>query len=146
MWQRALESNLNPSDPNGPLPFTSTGLLSIAYCRVYFDLGPFRDLEPLEPWKTCQSLTRLPSVPRENDVLLAIAHSTYGLGLYVKLGISYISHSTLLCWSLQHALSAFESAILQIKWLLTIGNTINSQPLNGMQNSFDYLLVIKKRS
>ncbi|KAG5749394.1 hypothetical protein H9Q70_007945 [Fusarium xylarioides] len=48
-WQQAPESTLDPNNENGPIPFTSSSLLSLAYVRIYLHLGPYRQLETRDP-------------------------------------------------------------------------------------------------
>ncbi|KAJ5345324.1 hypothetical protein N7452_003328 [Penicillium brevicompactum] len=40
LWKRTPESSIDPQNPAGPIAFTSTALLGLAYIRLHVDLGP----------------------------------------------------------------------------------------------------------
>ena len=131
-WQRTPESNLEPTDPNGPLPFTSTTLLSLAYIRNCFNFGSARTLLSWDPVQIATSLRNLPPLKRNKNVLLAALHSTHVLGTLVKLGVEYIRNTQAFTWSIEDALCGLECAIFLNKWILGIGETSHDWPLSGM--------------
>lgn len=131
-WQRTPESNLEPMDPNGPLPFTSTTLLSLAYIRNCSNFGSARALISWDPVQIATSLRSVPPLNRNRNVLLAALHSTHVLSTLVKLGVEYIRNTQAFTWSIEDALCGLECAIFLNKWILGIGETIHKRPLSGM--------------
>lgn len=131
-WQRTPESNLEPTHPNGPLPFTSSVLLSVAYIRNCFNSGSSRALLPWDPVQIASVLRSVPPLGRNRTALLAALHSTHVLSTLVKLGVEYIRHTQAFTWSIEDALCGLECAIFLDKWLLGIRETIHEQPLSGM--------------
>ncbi|PWY85594.1 hypothetical protein BO83DRAFT_443514 [Aspergillus eucalypticola CBS 122712] len=128
-WQLAPESSLDPLNPNGPIPFTATALLGLAYTRLQIDLGPCRKLETRSPVEIARTLHQSPPVSREKNLLPALLHATHALSIPVKLGIEYVSRSQAFVWSIQHALCGLEFAVLVEKWLRQVERTKEEQPL-----------------
>ncbi|PYH98337.1 hypothetical protein BO71DRAFT_65879 [Aspergillus ellipticus CBS 707.79] len=131
-WQRAPESSLDPLNPNGPIPFTSTAFLGLAYCRIHVDLGPYRNLNTRDPQKIASVLSSSPDVPRSRSLLPALLHATHALSIPVKLGVDYVAQSQAFVWSIQHVLCAVEFAIVLNKWLYSVSQSHSTNPLNGM--------------
>ncbi|KAL3431612.1 hypothetical protein BDV09DRAFT_175858 [Aspergillus tetrazonus] len=128
-WQLAPESSLDPLNPNGPIPFTATALLGLAYTRLQIDLGPCRMLETRSPVEIARALHQSPPVSRDTNLLPALLHATHALSIPVKLGVEYVSRSQAFVWSIQHALCGLEFAVLVEKWLRQVGRTKEEQPL-----------------
>ncbi|KAJ5954281.1 hypothetical protein N7501_008560 [Penicillium viridicatum] len=59
LWQRAPESSLDPRNPNGPVTFTSTALLGVAYVRLGLDIGSYKycdiEIQSRLPTSYCKS-------------------------------------------------------------------------------------------
>ncbi|KAJ4199131.1 hypothetical protein NW759_016154 [Fusarium solani] len=55
-WESGRESSMDPLSPHGPLSFTSTALLRLAYIRINMDLGPIRSLGSWDPDTIARSL------------------------------------------------------------------------------------------
>lgn len=123
---------MEPTDPNGPLPFTSTTLLSLAYIRNCLNFGSARALLSWDPVQIATSLRNVPPLNRNKDTLLAALHSTHVLGTLVKLGVEYIRNTQAFTWGIEDALCGLECAIFLNKWILGIGETIHERPLSGM--------------
>lgn len=130
-WQLAPESSLDPLNPNGPIPFTSTALLGLAYTRLQLDLGPCRALITRDPRQIASTLLDSRPLIRSRRLLPALLHATHALSIPVKLGLEYISRSQAFVWSNQHALCGVEFAVLLSKWLHAVGETQERQPLEG---------------
>ncbi|OOO13065.1 hypothetical protein OAory_01008140 [Aspergillus oryzae] len=128
-WQLAPESSLDPLNPNGPIPFTSTALLGLAYTRLQLDLGPCRALITRDPRQIASTLLDSRPLIRSRRLLPALLHATHALSIPVKLGLEYISRSQAFVWSNQHALCGVEFAVLLSKWLHAVGETQERQPL-----------------
>ncbi|KAL4901594.1 hypothetical protein BDW74DRAFT_71369 [Aspergillus multicolor] len=128
-WQLAPESSLDPLNPNGPIPFTSTALLGLAYTRLQLDLGPHRLLRTRHPLSIARALHNSPPVSRDHALLPALLHATHALSIPVKLGVEYVSRSQAFVWSIQHALCGLEFAVLLEKWLRVVGRTRGVLPL-----------------
>ncbi|KAJ5371724.1 hypothetical protein N7517_003730 [Penicillium concentricum] len=121
-WQITPESNLEPLDPNGPLPFTSSTLLSLAYIRNCLDTGRSKVLSSWDPVKTASFLHDSPPLKHNWHVFLAAIHATRVLGTLVKLGIRYVQHSQASVWSIEDALCGLECAVFLSQWLREVGD------------------------
>ncbi|RAL04550.1 C2H2-type zinc finger protein [Aspergillus ibericus CBS 121593] len=129
-WQRAPESSLDPLNPNGPIPFTSTALLGLAYTRLHLDLGPCRALATRDARKIAEALANSAPLVRSPKLLSALLHATHALSIPVKLGVEFVSRSQGFVWSIQHALCGMEFAVLVSKWLCVLGQLQEeAQPL-----------------
>ncbi|KAI9375091.1 hypothetical protein BJX61DRAFT_495263 [Aspergillus egyptiacus] len=128
-WQLAPESSLDPLNPNGPIPFTSTALLGLAYTRLQLDLGPCRMLKTQDPRVIASAMIHSPPISRDPHLLPALLHATHALSIPVKLGVEYVSRSQAFVWSIQHALCGLEFAVLLDKWLKVVGRTREEKPL-----------------
>ncbi|KAJ5102523.1 hypothetical protein N7532_003052 [Penicillium argentinense] len=129
-WQRAPESSLDPRNPNGPVTFTSTALLGLAYVRLGLDLGLYKILRSREASEIANRLLQMPSLPAGPHLLPAILHATHALSIPVKLGVSFVARSHAFVWSIQHSLCGFEFAIFLSKWLFRISESQNKRPLD----------------
>ncbi|KAF7177871.1 hypothetical protein CNMCM7691_006347 [Aspergillus felis] len=112
LWQRAPESSLDPRNPNGPVTFTSTALLGVAYVRLGLDL------------------VQMPTLPAGPYLLPAILHATHALSIPVKLGVNFVAQSHAFVWSVQHSLCGLEFAIFLSKWLFCIADCQTRGPLD----------------
>ncbi|KAE8410612.1 fungal-specific transcription factor domain-containing protein [Aspergillus pseudocaelatus] len=133
-WLAAPGSGLRSSNPNGPIPFTSTALLGLAYGRIHLDLGSHRQLETRDHRKIAQALLHAPAVPRHRSLLPALLHATHALSVPVRLGIDYVAQNQAFVCSIQHMLCAIEFAITLNKWLDSVAQTHASHPLTDQEN------------
>ncbi|KAJ0413512.1 hypothetical protein BJY00DRAFT_296793 [Aspergillus carlsbadensis] len=117
LWQRAPESSLDPRNPNGPVTFTSTAILGVAYIRLSFNLGSHKILRSRNKDEIAIRLLRIPGLPSGPHLLPAALHATHALSIPVKLGVSFVARSHAFVWSVQHSLCGFEFAIFLSKWL-----------------------------
>jgi len=120
LWQQTPESILDPNNESGPIPFTSSALLVVAYVRLSLNIGPYRQLEARDAAITAARLTQLPDIERNDNLLSALLYSTHALSIPVRLGIDRVARSQAFFWSVQHAISSFECAIFLGKWLCSI--------------------------
>jgi hypothetical protein len=130
-WQRAPESSLDPRNPNGPVTFTSTALLGLAYVRLGLDLGAHKILRSRDPTDIANRLLVMPKLPAGPHLLPAILHATHALSIPVRLGINFVARSHAFVWSIQHSLCGLEFAIFLSKWLFCLSNCQKSRPLDG---------------
>lgn len=130
-WQRTPESNLEPLDPNGPLPFTSGALLSLAYVRNYFGVFQTRKLSTWAPAEIARHLTDSLHVYRDPGSLLAAYHATHLFSTLVGLGAQYFKHNQAVLWSVEDSLCAIECSIFLEKWLRRVQETMHDEPLSG---------------
>ncbi|KAL3495470.1 hypothetical protein BJX62DRAFT_222663 [Aspergillus germanicus] len=128
-WQQTPESNLEPLDPNGPLPFTSSALLSLAYVRNCFDIFPTRKLSTWSPAEIAQILQNSFPVDRKCITLLAAYHAANLLSTLVKLGVQYFKHNQAVLWSIEAALCGLDCSIFLEKWLRRVQETMSDVPL-----------------
>lgn len=126
------ESNLEPTDPNGPLPFTSSALLSLAYIRNCFDVFRTRKIITWNPPEIADVLRTLTAVDRNMASLLAAYHATNLLATLVKLGVQYFKHNQGVLWSIEATLCGLDSSIFLEKWLRQVHATMRDTPLTGM--------------
>ncbi|GIJ83172.1 hypothetical protein Asppvi_001691 [Aspergillus pseudoviridinutans] len=130
LWQRAPESSLDPRNPNGPVTFTSTALLGVAYVRLGLDLGSYRILRSRDAKEIASRLVQMPALPVGPYLLPAILHATHALSIPVKLGVNFVAQSHAFVWSVQHSLCGLEFAIFLSKWLFCIADCQTRRPLD----------------
>ncbi|KAK8090272.1 C2H2 type zinc finger domain-containing protein [Apiospora hydei] len=133
-WQQAPESSLDPNNENGPIPFTSSSLLGLAYVRIYLNLGPYRQLETRDPARIARALCRAPSVERSDGVISALLYAAHALSVPVRLGIDRVARSQAFFWSVRHSLSGLECAVLLSKWLLSLQESGMDVPLTDSED------------
>ncbi|RAL11847.1 uncharacterized protein BO97DRAFT_346074 [Aspergillus homomorphus CBS 101889] len=129
-WQRAPESSLDPHNPSGPIPFTSTGFLALAYVRLVCDLGPHRALNTRDPTRIAAALAQLPPVDRSPRLIPALLHSAHAFSIPVKLGVDFVAKSQHFFWSVQQCVCNLECAVFLSRWLHQIGQSKDSYPLS----------------
>lgn len=134
-WQQAPESSLDPNNDNGPIPFTSSSLLALAYARIYLNLGPYRQLQTRDPQRIARALARCPEIDRSEGVIAALLYATHMLGIPVRLGVDRVAKSQAFFWSVRHSLASLDCAILLSKWLFNITRSAATHPLNGAFDS-----------
>ncbi|KAF4220016.1 hypothetical protein CNMCM8980_003305 [Aspergillus fumigatiaffinis] len=130
LWQRAPESSLDPRNPNGPVTFTSTALLGVAYVRLSLDLGSYRILRSRDAKEIASRLVQMPRLPAGPHLLPAILHATHALSIPVKLGVNFVARSHAFVWSVQHSICGLEFAIFLSKWLFCIAECQTRRPLD----------------
>ncbi|KAJ6130270.1 hypothetical protein N7512_003050 [Penicillium capsulatum] len=130
VWQQAPESSLDPHNANGPIPFTSSALLGLAYVRLSLNLGPYRHLETRDPFTIASALCQSPKPERSYRLIPALIYATHALSIPVRLGIDHIARSQALFWSVRHSLASFECAVLLSKWLFTLTEAGPDQALS----------------
>jgi hypothetical protein len=133
VWQQAPESSLDPHNENGPIPFTSSALLGLAYVRLCLNLGPYRQLETRDPSCIAAALHRSPLPERSYRLIPALICAAHSLSIPVRLGIDYVARSQAFFWSVRHSLASLECAVLLSKWLHTLAEPENDQTLSGMR-------------
>jgi hypothetical protein len=119
-WQQAPESSLDPNNENGPIPFTSSSLLGLAYVRIHLNLGPYRQLETRDPTRIANALCQCPGVKRGDGVISALLYAAHSLSVPVRLGVDRVARSQAFFWSVRHSLSGLECAVLLSKWLASL--------------------------
>ncbi|KAM0816078.1 hypothetical protein AB5N19_01879 [Seiridium cardinale] len=133
-WQQQPESSLDPNNENGPIPFTSSSLLALAYVRIYLNLGPYRLLETRDPSRIAQALCQSPKVDRSNGVISALLYATHALSIPVRLGVDRVARSQAFFWSVRHSLSGLDCAVLLSKWLHSVSECMNGLPLTASED------------
>ncbi|KAL4928622.1 transcription factor domain-containing protein [Aspergillus undulatus] len=133
-WERNQESSIDPFNPNGPISFTSTALLRLAYIRLNADFSSARRLQTWNPDEIARSLRQNLSVQRSDRLTRAALHCAHALSTPIKLGINYVARTLVVSWSNQYALCSLECAVLLAKWL-EIATVANPQPRLTEQES-----------
>ncbi|KAJ5995024.1 hypothetical protein N7481_002001 [Penicillium waksmanii] len=130
LWKRTPESSIDPQNPAGPIAFTSTALLGLAYIRLHVDLGPCRHLITQDPAQIAGALIESPPIVRSPRLIMALLHSAHALSIPVRLGIDFVARTHSFFWSIQHSLCSLECAFLLSRWLLAIPATQPEQRLS----------------
>lgn len=130
LWKRTPESSIDPQNPAGPIAFTSTALLGLAYIRLHVDLGPCRRLITQDPLQIARALNDSPPVARSPRLIMALLHSAHALSIPVRLGIDFVARTHSFFWSIQHSLCSLECAFVLSRWLLSIPSTQMDQKLS----------------
>ncbi|KAJ5562869.1 hypothetical protein N7461_001630 [Penicillium sp. DV-2018c] len=141
LWKRTPESSIDPQNPAGPIAFTSTALLGLAYIRLHVDLGPCRHLITQDPAQIAVALNESPAIVRSPRLIMALLHSAHALSIPVRLGIDFVARTHSFFWSIQHSLCSLECAFLLSRWLLAIPATQSEQRLSEHERKL--LLWIK---
>ncbi|KAJ5094042.1 hypothetical protein N7456_009903 [Penicillium angulare] len=128
-WQHTPESNLEPLDPNGPLPFTSSAFLSFAYVRNCFDTFQTRNIFTWAPAEIAQILQKSPPIERKQNTLLAAYHATNLLDTLVKLGVQYFKNNQAVLWNIEATLCGLDCSVFLEKWLRRVQETMQDAPL-----------------
>lgn len=126
-WKRDPQSSLDPQNPNGPVAFTSTALLGLAYIRLHIDMGPLRHLESRDSNQIAQALHDTPAIRRDPRLTPALLHCAHALSIPVRLGIDFVAKTQTFFWSIQHSLCSLECAFLLSKWLHSLSRIIPDQ-------------------
>jgi hypothetical protein len=140
-WRQTPESSIDPQNPAGPIAFTSTALLGLAYIRLHVDLGPCRRLVTQDPLQIARALQDSPPIARSPRLIMALLHAAHALSIPVRLGIDFVARTHSFFWSIQHSLCSLECAFLLSRWLLAIPTTQNEQKLSDHERKL--LLWIK---
>ncbi|KAH0101547.1 amidase signature enzyme, partial [Aureobasidium melanogenum] len=135
---QAPESSLDPNNGNGPIPFTSSSLLALAYARIYLNLGPYRQLQTRDPQRIARALARCPEIDRSEGVIAALLYATHMLGIPVRLGVDRVAKSQAFFWSVRHSLASLDCAILLSKWLFNITRSATTHPLSDSEERILY--------
>lgn len=130
LWKRTPESSVDPQNPAGPIAFTSTALLGLAYIRLHVDLGPCRHLISQNPVVIAKALSECPPVQRSPRLIMALLHSAHALSIPVRLGIDFVARTHSFFWSIQHSICSLECAFLLSRWLFSIPVTLPQQRLS----------------
>lgn len=83
-WEQNQESSMDPLSPYGPVAFTSTALMRLAYIRLNINLGPIHYLSSWNPRLIAESLHASPSVQRSERMTQAALHCAHALSIPVK--------------------------------------------------------------
>ena len=140
-WRRAPESSLDPQNPNGPVAFTSTALLGLAYIRLHVDMGPLRHLETRDAMQVALALRDSPPIQRSPRLTMALLHSAHALSIPVRLGIDFVAKTQTFFWSIQHSLCSLECAFLLSKWLAAVSAASSSNTDPPLSEHEQKLLV-----
>lgn len=141
LWRKTPESSIDPQNPAGPIAFTSTALLGLAYIRLHVDLGPCRRLISQDPMQIAQALNELTPLVRSPRLIMALLHSAHALSIPVRLGIDFVARTHSFFWSIQHSICSLECAFLLSRWLLSIPATQAEQKLSDHERKL--LLWVK---
>ncbi|CAI4215832.1 unnamed protein product [Parascedosporium putredinis] len=122
MWENEPESSLSPDHPEGPILFNSTAMLRLAYVRLVADYAPLRNAFSFSsPDADFPLESRIPErLPRSAETARAALQAVLALNVPARLGFRVVSRTSFWVWSVQHALSYFECALLLSQWLQSV--------------------------
>ncbi|RFU27208.1 hypothetical protein B7463_g9137, partial [Scytalidium lignicola] len=132
-WEQNQECSMDPLSPHGPVAFTSTALLRLAYIRLNLNSGLVRSISSWDHHSIAKSFHQSPPVQRSNALTRAALHCAHALSVPVKLGINYIAQTQVIYWSNQHALCSLECAVLLAKWLESVVVPNPTPPLTAAE-------------
>ncbi|KIW44468.1 uncharacterized protein PV06_02934 [Exophiala oligosperma] len=120
-WERSPESIFEPSSATGPVAFTSTALLRLAWIRLHSDMGPCRNLASRDASVIASAFENSPPLKRGPELIHPVLQAAHALSIPVRMGIKYVAKTQAFTWSVQHSFSNLECAIFLSKWLELIG-------------------------
>ncbi|RAL12717.1 uncharacterized protein BO97DRAFT_344271 [Aspergillus homomorphus CBS 101889] len=126
--------DLDPHNENGPIPFTSSSFLGLAYVRLSLNLGSYRQLETRDPYRIASALHRSPRPSRSYQLTPALIYAAHALSVPVRLGIDHVARSQAFFWSVRHSIASLECAVLLSKWLMSLAETGGTQTLSGNES------------
>ena len=132
-WELSPESNVEPQSPNGPVAFNSTPLLRLAWIRLQSDLGPCRHLASRDPMLIASAFRKSPPLRRDPELLRSVLQAAYALSVPVRMGVTFVSRTQTISWSVQHSLCNFDCAIFLSKWFEALALTVSEQPLTPQE-------------
>ena len=128
LWERSPESSIDPQSGMGPTAFNSTGLLRLAWVRLYSDLGSYTNLASRDSAMIAAAFRNAPPLQRSPKITQAVLHAAHALAVPVRMGIEYVAKTQNVSWGVQHSMSNLECAIFLSKWLEQIAVTAADQP------------------
>ncbi|KAF2158675.1 hypothetical protein M409DRAFT_38137 [Zasmidium cellare ATCC 36951] len=128
-WERSPDSIVESPTWTGPIPFTSTALLRLAWIRLSTNLGPCRNLASRDPELIADAFFKAPKVRRSSQVTMPILQAVYALAVPVQTGVEFVARAQTVSWSVQHFLCNLECAIFLSKWLEELAVTATKDPL-----------------
>lgn len=145
-WEATWESTLDPSSPKGPLGFNATALLRIAYIRLNINLGSNRQLITHDPERIAKAVSGpgLPSLTHSPNIDRAVLQCIHALSIPIRVGIQYVAHTQNLHWSIQHALSNLECAVLLTSWLRSAAQIVRVGGMKSLREDEQKLIVMTK--
>ncbi|KAL1858137.1 hypothetical protein VTK73DRAFT_7923 [Phialemonium thermophilum] len=132
-FRAAPESSLDQQNDHGPIPFTCSAMLALAYIRITHNLGPYRRLESRDPVQIAAALSRCPPVRRDDSIISALLYATHALSIPVRLGLDRVARSQSFFWTVRHSLSGLECAVILSKWLASLACTVDTTPLTDAE-------------
>lgn len=120
-WEHSPESIFEPSSATGPVAFTSTALLRLAWIRLHSDMGPCRNLASRDASIIASAFENSPPLKRGPELIHPVLQAAHALSIPVRMGIRYVAKTQAFTWSVQHSFSNLECAIFLSKWLELIG-------------------------
>ncbi|KIX94352.1 uncharacterized protein Z520_10062 [Fonsecaea multimorphosa CBS 102226] len=141
-WERNQESSMNPISPSGPLTFTSTALLRLAYVRITTETRFIPSLNTWNPDRVVKAFLQTPPVERSEQATRAALHCAHALSIPVKIGLNFVARTQSFYWASQHALCSLECALFLSKWLTTITATSPTELTKEETLVLDFVIQI----
>ncbi|KAL0931246.1 regulatory protein (AmdA) [Colletotrichum truncatum] len=134
-WEATYESTTDPSSPKGPMGFNSTAILRLVYIRLNVNLGPNRHVLSRDPHGILKAFKQ-PIITSEKRSLCldrAVLQCIHALSIPVRIGITFVSRTQTLNWSIQHALCNLECAFVLGQWLLAVSESVEASGLGSLR-------------
>lgn len=124
MWESEPEASLAPDHPRGPILFNCTAILRLAYIRLVANYAPVRRAFTVFvlPDEISSRIDTLRCPRRDKATAMAALQACLALRIPAHLGFKVIARTSFWGWSVQHALSYFECALLLSQWLQNTEN------------------------
>lgn len=120
-WEHDEEASTMPLNGHGPLSFTSTALLRLAYIRINMNSESLsRSMSSWDPEQIARTFLTIPAMQRSSRATRAALHCAHGLSIPIKLGLAFVARTQVHLWSNQYALCSLEAALFLAKWLEAI--------------------------
>ncbi|VUC26306.1 unnamed protein product [Clonostachys rosea] len=125
-WEASYDSTLDPSSPKGPIGFNSTAVLRLVYIRINVNTGPKRQLITSNPEEIASAFaeSQIQIGNRSPHLDRAVLQCIHALSVPVRVGVAFVARTQTFSWSIQHALSNLECALLLTHWLRSIAQSV----------------------
>lgn len=141
-WEASYDSTLDPSSPKGPIGFNSTAVLRLVYIRINVNTGPKRQLITSNPEEIASAFAegQVQIGNRSPHLDRAVLQCIHALSVPVRVGVAFVARTQTFSWSIQHALSNLECALLLTHWLRSIAQSVEGSGPESLRSDERKLL------
>ena len=122
MWESEPDASMFPDEPSNPILFNCTAICRLTYVRLAADFCDVRRSFSyfLSEDQIVANIESAHAPLRTQQITEAALQACQALHVPAQLGFRLVSRTRFWGWSVQHALSYFECALLLSKWLQVI--------------------------